>query len=55
MRCPRCGRELEGREERYATVYVCEPCGIIVLDLKLKLDVRPREADVGDGGLDYGG
>lgn len=37
LRCPKCGEDLKGEEENYAFVYVCEPCGIIILDLKIKL------------------
>jgi tRNA(Ile2) C34 agmatinyltransferase TiaS len=35
--CPRCGGTLKGRGEGYAFVYVCDECGIIILDLKIKL------------------
>lgn len=36
MKCPKCGDELPLRDDTgYGYVYVCQYCGIIVLDIKL--------------------
>jgi DNA-directed RNA polymerase subunit M/transcription elongation factor TFIIS len=31
MKCPECGTKLRGRKARYGMVYVCEPCGIMII------------------------
>lgn len=39
LKCPKCGDELPLREDTvYSYVYVCQYCGIIVLDIKLKCE-----------------
>jgi predicted RNA-binding Zn-ribbon protein involved in translation (DUF1610 family) len=43
MHCPRCGKRLWKHESSYAYVYVCERCGIVILDFKLKLPKSPGE------------
>jgi len=40
MNCPRCHEELEATDERYAYIYVCEKCGIIIMDMKIKIGTK---------------
>ena len=39
MKCPNCQKEMKRDDTFYAQVYVCEECGIVVLDFKLKLPI----------------
>lgn len=31
LRCPKCQKRLRGRRVTYGTVYVCVPCGLIII------------------------
>ena len=37
MNCPRCHENLEATDDGYAYIYVCEKCGIIIIDTKSKI------------------
>jgi hypothetical protein len=33
MKCPCCGKRLRGRRAKYGMVYVCQPCGLIIIEV----------------------